>query len=243
MTMTLEAPAPERVETADPIGSADVPLGPPEWHSGDGSGDAHVVFRNAPPELYDAFSLAYTDRPGVRLNYDGSTLEIMSISAEHDAYKSVLGDMVSLAARAMRRDTARRGSTTLKFKRDVAVRGLEADESFWIQHHDAVFREKQIDLSIHPPPDLVVEVDLSSHAVDREALYLQLGVPELWRFDRKTGLTGWRSAGGAWEPIERSIAFPELRLADLDAFARRIMVDRENAILDDFAAHLAALPR
>ncbi len=42
---------------------------------------------------------------------------------------------------------------------------------------------KRINLTEDPPPDLVVEVDITHTDINKLALYARLGVPELWRFN------------------------------------------------------------
>ena len=34
-----------------------------------------------------------------------------------------------------------------------------------------------------PPPDLVIEVDITSGSLDKFPIYAQVGVPEVWRYD------------------------------------------------------------
>ena len=41
----------------------------------------------------------------------------------------------------------------------------------------------EIDLQVHPPPDVVLEVDITSPSLDKMKLYAVAGVPEVWRFD------------------------------------------------------------
>ena len=85
--------------------------------------------------------------------------------------------------------------------------------------HEAQVRDKnRLDLRSDPPPDLVVEIDITHRDVDRLSIYAAMGVPEIWLFDgqqlRAMGLT----PPGAYEQIERSRAFPALRVAELHRF-------------------------
>ncbi len=43
---------------------------------------------------------------------------------------------------------------------------------------------ENIDLTVDPPPDLVVEVDISSDSKQRLMTYAALRVPEVWRYNR-----------------------------------------------------------
>jgi len=73
------------------------------------------------------------------------------------------------------------GSTT--FKRLNQARGAEPDSSFYIQNAARIRGKREIDLTQDPPPDLVVEIDITSSSLNRFQIYATLGVPELWRYD------------------------------------------------------------
>jgi len=45
--------------------------------------------------------------------------------------------------------------------------------------------KREIDLTQDPPPDLVVEIDITSSSLNRFQIYATLGVPELWRYDER----------------------------------------------------------
>ena len=45
-----------------------------------------------------------------------------------------------------------------------------------------------VSLATDPPPDLIIEVDISKRRFDKKALYARIGIPEFWRFDGETGL-------------------------------------------------------
>lgn len=42
-----------------------------------------------------------------------------------------------------------------------------------------------MDLSVDPPPELVIEVDITSSSLPKDSNYATLGVPEVWRYDGK----------------------------------------------------------
>jgi Uma2 family endonuclease len=75
----------------------------------------------------------------------------------------------------------------------------------------------RIDLPQDPPPDLVVEIDITHHEIDREEIYADLGVGELWLFDGQH-LTAFALRRGKYVPIENSLAFPMLKVRDLEPF-------------------------
>jgi Uma2 family endonuclease len=200
----------------------------------------HVVFRETTWDVYESVLRDYDEDP-TRVNFDGSTLEIMTLSIEHEAFKEFIGRMIGEVAMEFQTAMLCRGSTTLKLQ--AVQKGLEADQCFWIQNQAAVRGVRRLDLEVHPPPDLVVEVDITHAVVDRESIYASLGVPEMWHFDHQTKLSAWKLADGAWDRIEYSAALPMIRLSDLNKFLERIPQEHDIAVLTDFRAWLRTLPR
>ena len=60
---------------------------------------------------------------------------------------------------------------------------IEPDTCFYIRNYRAVIGKNRLDLAIDPPPDLAIEIDITSRT--KFDNYLLLGVPELWRYTRK----------------------------------------------------------
>jgi Uma2 family endonuclease len=71
------------------------------------------------------------------------------------------------------------GSTT--FKREEFQRGFEPDSCFYVQNAARIRGTRRVDLDVDPPPDLVIEVDLTNNSIDKFPLFAKLGVPEVWR--------------------------------------------------------------
>jgi len=73
------------------------------------------------------------------------------------------------------------GSLTLK--REDLSRVVEPDECYYIQNEPRIRNREDIDLAQEPPPDLVLEIDITSPSLLRLPIYEALGVPEVWRYD------------------------------------------------------------
>jgi hypothetical protein len=69
-------------------------------------------------------------------------------------------------------------------------------------------------LSIDPPPDLVIEIEISRSVLDRMEIYVALGVPEVWRCDGRT-LTVEILADDGYVESDRSPTFPNIPLAGI----------------------------
>lgn len=116
---------------------------------------------------------------GTRIAYNRKTLTIVVPLFEHENDKVSLGDVVKILLQALDIDYAASGSMTLK-RQDLG-KGVEPDDSFYIQNFQRVLNKRRIDLDRDPPPDLAIEVDLTSKT--QTEVYQALGVPELWCYD------------------------------------------------------------
>lgn len=91
-------------------------------------------------------------------------------------------------------------------------------------------------MRIDPPPDLVIEVDVTHSSLDRMGIYAALGVPEVWRLD-VTGLTFHvLQPSGDYAASATSGSFPWLTSADLVGFLALLGHVEENTLLRQFRA-------
>ncbi len=116
---------------------------------------------------------------GSRIAYDGGTLEIMAPLPKHEVNKEFISDFVKIILEELDIEFCPLGSTT--FKQELMAKAIEPDNCFYIQHEAAVRGKDRLDLTIDPPPDLALEIDITSRT--HVNIYASLGVPELWRFD------------------------------------------------------------
>jgi Uma2 family endonuclease len=115
-----------------------------------------------------------------RIAYDNGTLEIMTPLPAHERSKENIGDLVKALLEELDIEFCPLGSTT--FKNQEMTKGIEPDNCFYIQNEALVRGKDRIDLAVDPPPDLALEVDVTSRT--HPNIYEALGVPELWRFEK-----------------------------------------------------------
>lgn len=115
-----------------------------------------------------------------KIAYHNRTLEIMSPLPEHELDKIYISTLVEIILEELDIEFCPLGSTT--FKSQLLTKGIEPDNCFYIQNEAKIRGKKRIDLTIDPPPDLALEIDLTSRTYPN--IYLALGVPELWRFEQ-----------------------------------------------------------
>ena len=116
-----------------------------------------------------------------RFAYDRGELEIMSPSTEYESIAYYIGLLVALFAEEAGVDLYGAGSTT--FDREDLERGFEPDACFYVRNAERVRGKPRIDLSLDPPPDLVIVVDITSPSLDKFPIYARAGIPEIWRHD------------------------------------------------------------
>ncbi|MEG4073264.1 Uma2 family endonuclease [Microcoleus sp. Pol14C2] len=164
-------------------------------------------------QTYETLLAEIGDRQ-IRLTYNRGNLEIMVPSPEHERFKQVLGRFVETLAEELEVRIEPLGSTT--FKRHE-LSGAEPDECFYIQNLSAVKGKKRIDLTQDPPPDLVVEIDITSRSENTLQVYADLGVPEVWIYNGLR-LRINRLENGEYVEGELSLAFPSLPILEIVRF-------------------------
>jgi Uma2 family endonuclease len=170
----------------------------------------------------------------LRINYDGVNLEIMTTSSEHERAKHLLARLVSALTEEMDIDILGGGSMTCR--REDLNRGFEPDECYWIEHETQMRGRVDFDLTRDPPPDLMLEVEISRSFVDRLSLAARLGVPEVWRWDGDTLRVMVLGSDGECSESERSRALPFLPIADLVRFLLSDVSQSETKVLRSFRA-------
>jgi hypothetical protein len=85
-----------------------------------------------------------------------------------------------------------------------------------------------------PPPDLVIEIDVTRSFVPRLPVLAKIGVPELWRYERGRLRFYGLGAKGTYEVRPASLAFPFLKPADLTRFMKRRAEIGENGVVREF---------
>jgi Uma2 family endonuclease len=170
----------------------------------------------------------FQGRRRFRLTYDRGTLEIMVPLIEHEGPAYLLGRFVDALTEELGLPIRGGGSVTLRRRR--RHRGLEPDKCFWIASAPRLQGRQTLDLRQDPPPDLCIEVDVTSSSLDRMSIYAALQVPEVWRLS-STGLSFQVLAGRQYQEQTHSLAFPQLRSTDLVPFLALQGQFDDNAII------------
>jgi Uma2 family endonuclease len=171
-----------------------------------------VLLRGIRWQTYEAL-LADLGDSHIRLAYDRGSLEIMAPLYRHERHSDALARLVEILTEELDLDFIAAGSTTLR--REIEQRGLEPDRCFYIQHVAAMAGKMELDLTTDPPPDLAIEIDITSSSLDRMSIYGSLGVPEVWRYDGGQFLVYRRKRNGTYRVVATSPTFPALPVAEV----------------------------
>ena len=178
--------------------------------------------------------------PGYRVNYYKGSLEAMSPLPEHEDYKSFVQDLVRLLTFNLELDLETRGSTT--YRQHQQDSGAEPDTSFYVQHAAAVIGKRKLDLTRDPPPDVILEIDLTHGSLHKFPLYAALGVPEIWRYDGRHAHF-YHLRGTEYVGRPHSLAFPLLSAAILTQFLEESKTVGQTAALRAFRQWLREMLR
>ncbi|MEM9244125.1 MAG: Uma2 family endonuclease [Cyanobacteria bacterium P01_F01_bin.153] len=158
------------------------------------------------------------DTRNSRITYQTDILEIEKPTPEHEVDKELISDIVKILLDELEIDCECFGSTT--FKRPDTRSGLEPDQCFYIKNHAQMRGKRRLDLERDPPPDLAIEIDVTSKT--RLDAYEQIGVRELWIYDRdRLTIYVLSPHDSRYTEVSQSPTFPNLQIAPLIETALR----------------------
>jgi Uma2 family endonuclease len=140
----------------------------------------YIIMHGVSWQTYQQLLADRGERCGVLLAYDRGTVELRVPSQEHKWVKTTLTQVVEAVAFVSDLHYRSLGSTT--FGREDLARGFDPDACFYLDHANAIAPDRPLDLTVDPPPDLVIEVDITRSSLDKLSIYAALSVPEVWRY-------------------------------------------------------------
>jgi Uma2 family endonuclease len=165
-----------------------------------------------------------------RIAYQNRILDIMAPLPEHEDDKEIIGDLLKALLEELDIEFRTLGSTT--FKNPQIMVGIEPDQCFYIRHEPAIRGKKRLDLSIDPPPDLAIEIDITRRT--HPDTYAALGVPELWqRVNEEIRI--YQLQNGQYIPVPESSFFPGWPLStEIPKYVEQSRVQGRNAMMRSF---------
>jgi len=169
-----------------------------------------VILENVTWKELETIIAELGEHRAARIAYDRGILEIMSPLPEHEFDKEIISDLVKALLEQLDVEFISLGSTT--FKNQFMAQGIEPDQCFYIKNEAVIRGKKRLDLTIDPPPDLALEIDITSRT--HLNIYQGLKVPELWRFEN--GILQINILeDGVYVQSKSSLNFPNLSLIEV----------------------------
>lgn len=162
-----------------------------------------------------------------RLTYDQGMLEITTPLEDHEFALRLIERFIIILVVELGMKIKTMGSTTMN--REDLNRGSEPGCAYYIQHQPQV-AGRNVDFATDPPPDLVVEVDITHTDINKNRFYVSLGVPEFWRYNGRE----WRIyqlQAGEYIELSHSPTFSWVKKDDLYRFLEQAQQDEVEAEL------------
>jgi Uma2 family endonuclease len=175
----------------------------------------------------------------IRANYDSGRMEILPTpSLWHARISYLVGLMVDVLVDEL--DIQYELAGTLTLKRPDLEKGVEPDRLFHFGANAARVQEPgEFDLTVAPPPDLVIGVDVTASSVPRLPIFAALGIHEVWRIDEDEELQFLHlQPDGTYHPRDRSRAFPALPVAEAARFLEQGQGANKTAWIRTFRAYV-----
>jgi Uma2 family endonuclease len=150
-----------------------------------------------------------------RIKYQNGEILLMSPLPRHGREANILADIVKALLDSKNRNYEAFTPITM----DIPTKGgIEPDYCFYIDNWQAAVGKDRIDWQADPPPDLVIEIDVTTYTAAED--YLPYKVPEVWLF-KNSGLKIYSLQAETYVLQAFSRYFPEVNMPEL---IERVMV-------------------
>ncbi len=192
-----------------------------------------ILLHSVSWETFNRLLIETGEHRGQRFAYSQGVLEIMSPLGIHENNNRFIDDIIRVISDELDINLKKFGSLTLKL--DKVQKGVEPDSCYYIQSEPLVRSKQNIDLAVDPPPDLVLEIDITSGSLDKLPIYANLGVGEVWRYDGyQLSVFSLDPSSGFYHRLDQSLIFPFLPLAKIPLLIQRNGEIGETAALKEF---------
>jgi len=140
-----------------------------------------VLLHGVSWETFECLLADVGDRRKTLFNYIKGNLEIMSPLSLHEGSSRFFDKLLTIFVDELDIDMRCLGSLLMKSS-ELKIGG-EPDSCYYIKNELAIRAQENVIVGQDPPPDLVLEVDITNPSDRRLQIYALLGVPEVWRYD------------------------------------------------------------
>jgi Uma2 family endonuclease len=190
-----------------------------------------VILHNVSWQTFESLLNDLGDRRKTLFHYLNGTLEIMSPLSLHEGSSRFFDRLLTVYVDELEIDMRCLGSLLMKIP-ELKIGG-EPDSCYYLANELRIRAQESVIVGQDPPPDLVLEVDITNPSDRRLPIYALLGVPEVWRYDGYS-LEFLALQDGDYIPIEKSLAFPDLPAAIIVEYVQKRLTLGESATLREF---------
>jgi Uma2 family endonuclease len=171
------------------------------------TGEERTLLQGISWNLYENLLTEIGNDSKARLSYYQGDLEFMTPLFEHENSNRLIERLVFTITEVTDLECLPCGSMTIK-RPDLKV-GKEPDSCYYIVNELAIRGKTELDFTQDPPPDLAIEVDITSSSINQLTLYATLGIGELWRYNGAE-LMFYQLQAGKYIVVDQSPIFPIL---------------------------------
>ncbi|MDJ0660189.1 MAG: Uma2 family endonuclease [Crocosphaera sp.] len=190
-----------------------------------------VILNNITWETFNQILKELGNKRVIRLAYDKEIVEIMTPFGQHEYSNRFIDNLILVIALELDLNIKTMGSLTLK--KEIVKKGVEPDSCYYLSNEPLVRHKQDIRLDVDPPPDLVLEIDMSNSSLNKLPIYAALGVPEIWRYDGNQ-LIVFILNNYNYVRSDSSLTFPWLKIAELLPFIQQSLKEGETVTLKQF---------
>lgn len=168
-----------------------------------------VILRGISWATYEKILAEHDENSSPHFAYCDGELEIMVLGFQHESIKTDLSELIVEIARILEIDYQGAASTT--FRKEKKQKGFEGDASFYFKNAEAVRAKTEIDLTVDPPPELVIEIDITHGSLPKFPIFVGLGIEEVWRFDgERVKFYRLETSGKHYKEMAESVCLPHV---------------------------------
>lgn len=158
------------------------------------------------------------DRKNPRFLYDRGSLTLVSPSLRHEWIEDRLDGIVKAICGEL--DVAYQPTGSVQLHLPEHNRSVEGDRTYYIANEAAIRGKDDINLTIDPPPDLAIEVEITHPARVAIETWRLIGTPEVWVYRQRGDSLKFlrRDDDGAYTEATTSLVFPLLNVDDVLAW-------------------------
>lgn len=170
-----------------------------------------LIWRGCTWHDYEEILTQRQDKAGLRIQYKAETqeLKILSPSLQQAHIIGLIADLVKIMLNHQNQEWEAFAPVTLTVSK---VQGIEPDACLYVQNWQRILGKKEFDLAHDPPPDLAIEVDVTSSTSPED--YAAIAVPELWIY-RWNQLLIYEFDGTQYQEVQVSPQFPTIAVKTL----------------------------